>query len=455
MAKRLVSTVAFSVSADLWTSEAKDHYLGCAAHFIDESVAFHTVFVGVHTISGHADHAAVVTALKFMFQKLGIDLEEQVRSRKLFAMISDGGGNLRLAAQDLKTRHERCAAHAINNVVQTCLKAEPWKGLVDKCAAVVQRFHKSCVAMSALREQMAKGGSAFESLVDRNDTRWNSTYHMVKRLREVQPAIVQARASLGDAAAAELTTADFVLLLALEDVLAPFENVTKLLEYKGSHLGGLQYEVFDTLAKKCVAGEGELDVLVQLKAALRSGIIQKWNEVLGTSVVPAMTLLDPRTKNLEFLSDKKKRMEVEAKGKSVVGELVLGHPWDDDELPKKKRAVQFIPSDTGFAAMLAHILPSAPCPAGTTHVPLSEQFEREYVLYRAEAQTPPTEDPFAWWKSLRHRYPLLFGAFCMLFSAPVECERIFSEAGLLAGGTRSSLGRDTVDNILTVRRNCE
>jgi len=92
---------AFSVSVDLWTSAAKDHCVGCAAHLVDKNWETKTVFVGIRALPERADHMNITSALTDLFQKIGIDLGAAARDGHLFSLASDGGGNLRCCADQL------------------------------------------------------------------------------------------------------------------------------------------------------------------------------------------------------------------------------------------------------------------------------------------------------------------------------------------------------------------
>jgi hypothetical protein len=309
---------------------------------------------------------------------------------------------------------------------------------------------------------MEKLKYTFENLIDRNDTRWNSTYYMVDRLCDARAAVLQAQNSLATpgAAAVELLESEFDHLKGMRDVLRPFENATKVLEYNDRHCGGLLYQVFEGLMGKCNPSSCDPEPVAALKLSLRALTSTKWNEIVGTNRLNAVLLLDPRTKSLGFISDKKKRLEVEVSARNQLREILLVPDSSDPEAepPAKKRAIG--PTDP-FSIMLADLLPATATRIDTTprtSPTLAEQLQRELALYSAEPLASPFECPLEWWDRMSERYPLLAKGARLAFSAPsaaVECERIFSEAGLLTGSIRSAMSGDTADDILFVRRNME
>ena len=69
------------------------------------------------------------------------------------------------------------------------------------------------------------------------DTRWNSSYYMVERFLKVKPAVAITLASkFGKHANVEFLSKDWHLMEQTQNLLAPFEKATRMLQLKDSNI---------------------------------------------------------------------------------------------------------------------------------------------------------------------------------------------------------------------------
>ena len=64
----------------------------------------------------------------------------------------------------------------------------------------------------------------------------------------------------------------------------------------------------------------------------------------------------------------------------------------------------------------------------------------------------------AWWSTNHKNYPLLASLARIVLCVPgsqIECERVFSEAGLITAGLRNRLGVENLDMLVFISRNAD
>jgi hypothetical protein len=93
---------------------------------------------------------------------------------------------------------------------------------------------------------------------------------------------------------------------------------------------------------------------------------------------------------------------------------------------------------------------------------LSVRVRNELTLFRAACQRIPSDpsqtSPLEWWSDNFHRFPTLSELARLIFSIPgsqIECERIFSAAGLITSGLRNRLGVENLDMLVNIQNNAD
>ena len=86
--------------------------------------------------------------------------------------------------------HIGCVAHTINLGTQRGLQVKQLETLLGRIRRVVTYFHKSSTATTILKSKQAILEIPQHKLIMDVSTRWNSTYDMLERFLEQQPAII-------------------------------------------------------------------------------------------------------------------------------------------------------------------------------------------------------------------------------------------------------------------------
>ena len=175
---KLNASSTVCLTTDIWTSRASQGYMTVTCHFIDESWLLKTFVLETFHLST-SQSAQNITA-----ELIRIAKEWEI-SDKVVALVTDNAANAVAAARLTGWTHIPCFAHSLNLIVKDALGADPsLVALKKKCKDIVTFFHHSCKASDKLREVQKQLGITEKKLIQDVDTRWNSTFYMLKRILE-------------------------------------------------------------------------------------------------------------------------------------------------------------------------------------------------------------------------------------------------------------------------------
>ena len=171
-----------------------------------------------------------------------------------------------------------------------------------------------------------------------------------------------------------------------------------------------------------------------------------------TSTATIATALDPRFRQLGFLSEENK-----SRTKAELRRLALGvatAPRDGDgdepeiaEPPAKKKCNE---------SKLAKLLEDEEPDCNSTTSCLSSDIEAEVLLYTSSRPVPLNADPLEWWSGHYSDYPhlaVLARRFLCIPATSVPAERVFSAAGIIVNKLRCSLQHNNVDALIFLQKN--
>lgn len=180
-----------SLTADMWTSINQEAFLGITIHYID--LNWHLCNFLLDIIPFNARHTGVNIA-----QGIRRVLGEFNISNKIIALTTDNEAAMLVCGRELAESfddqfssmtfaHYRCVAHVLNLGVKKGL--EIISDSVNKVHQLMTKIKNSTILCNELRDMCdAKKIKYLKPILD-VDTCWNSTYYMLKRFEELQPAL--------------------------------------------------------------------------------------------------------------------------------------------------------------------------------------------------------------------------------------------------------------------------
>lgn len=141
------------------------------------------------------------------------------------AIVTDNAAVMLKVAEIVKLRHLPCFAHTLNLVYKdTCNQLE-FKELMDKCKQIVRYFKHSTLASDQLKAAQKSLNKPELKLLQEIETRWNSLFYMIERLRKVRDEVTLV-INQNSRAPPNLSAEEYTLLEEVEKILDPLEACT-------------------------------------------------------------------------------------------------------------------------------------------------------------------------------------------------------------------------------------
>ena len=181
-----------SLTADMWSSVNREAFLGLTIHYVDSEWHLRNFLLDIIPFS--ISHSGMNIAQEIMRV-----LNEFNIFDKVIALTTDNesamlvcGRNIMMALDSefssMTFSHYRCAAHVLNLGVKQGL--ELVSSSVRKARELMVKIKNSTQICDELRLLCdIKKIKYLKPLLD-VETRWNSTYYMLKRLEQLEPALV-------------------------------------------------------------------------------------------------------------------------------------------------------------------------------------------------------------------------------------------------------------------------
>ena len=296
-----------AISLDAW-SQFHNGYLGINCHYIDSS--WKRKIYNLSCISFNQSHTSEHIILKVKEVLEDFNITDKVK----FA-LRDNAQNMVSAFLGSGIKGIGCLSHSL----QLCIKNEIFSmksvaTLLKKCKDVCSFANRSTNFYTEFKRQqfcqMGLGEAECLNLPHSDtDTRWNSSYYMVERFLKVKPAVASTLASkFGKDANVEFLSKDWHLMEQIQNLLAPFEKATRMLQLKDSNISCF-VPIVTTIINELKDVKETDDGIKTMKKNLLENMNKRFGEIENQDNLVLATYLNPRYKHLFFrYSDTKPRV---------------------------------------------------------------------------------------------------------------------------------------------------
>ncbi|CAI6371303.1 unnamed protein product [Macrosiphum euphorbiae] len=208
-----------SLTCDLWSSRANESFLTVTCHFIDKDYKIHCTVLSTNKMDINHTSENIATEINLIIKDWDI-------VNKVVTIVTDNASSMIKACQILKIRHLPCFAHTLNLVVQDSLKLKEVDCVIKKCKSLVTYFKNSNIATHKLITEQENQNKKPLKVIQEVPTRWNSMYHMIKRILELKNDITIVLLRMPNAPTV-LNLEDSLGLQDLIEILSCFDDATK------------------------------------------------------------------------------------------------------------------------------------------------------------------------------------------------------------------------------------
>jgi hypothetical protein len=500
--KGLVCDVnSLCVMFDSWTDKYKARpYFAVRVSFVKDW-KFYIVTLSCQVVLHHTGEALSDHVMKVLGQYVA-------EPKKLFlTTCHDGAANVVKASRLLKSEHfQHCLGHALHLLLVTdgIHSIEDLTVLLQKCRDIVTSLHFKgalieneidgvndkklidsfvrVVELIDLEQQFplddvddpeAQPQPAHESssgvrVTHRHETlkqyvctRWNSYLNMIQSILDLKHEVQNALKKSGNAHLC-LYENEISLLEELSQFLQPFQELTELVSGAGAVLS-LQPLMKVKIKKLCSENRTDDQTIKDLKKQVLRNIEKRLPE---SDTVKIFQILDHETRTCYSAQEAVRLLmsaatRVQAKGIALAASLSSPplesstHSGADSPTTKRRKKKQELLNE-----IRAEAAESAADNGGTSttaDASLRDQLEREVSTYFAIMPAASfQDDALSFWKEHCQILPLLSRLAKIYLgisaaSVPVEC--LFSTAGIIMNGKRSSLKPDKLDKIVFLHNN--
>lgn len=360
-----------ALTMDGWTSKAHRKYLTITVHFI-EDWQLKTFVLNTKRLFFKRDAGA-------QREILSDTVSEWRLKGRIVAVVSDNERTsccaIEGALPELGNASHliRCACHTLQLAVRSAMELCEVQKAIQAARDVAIVFHASTKWGDLLEDQARKAGLSHHRAILDVPTRWNSTLAMLRRLVSLRKAldacfVTDECLSTSEHHPRPLHYGDYVIMEELIGILRPFEEATKALEGDSYVTLSMVYPVFGALKRGVLRiTETDSEFVQNVKSILTKDLMSHWQEKLDGSVPLLATFLDPRFRELPFLTEEENRgMQQQFCDEACrVVELSMRVMPDPEELSTMQPVTEELPSAyepgrTSFQELLDIVMSAAP-----------------------------------------------------------------------------------------------
>ncbi|XP_045074059.1 E3 SUMO-protein ligase ZBED1-like [Coregonus clupeaformis] len=440
-----------AITTDGWTSCSNQGYVTITSHHIDPEWKMKT-FVLLTRVLNEA-HTG---------KNIGTLLREACMEWKIYdknpAIVTDNARNMIVAGAEAQfSPHITCFAHTLNLASQKGLGWTVLPGCWGKCENLLDIFTAARLHVTPYRKNKLMDLPK-QKLIQDIITRWNSSFEMLERFLEQQPAIMATLMSkdLRKGVTDVGTLSDIANMDDIVQLMGPVKMATTVMCEEDQPTLSVIAPLQAKLLKHLQPCEDDSTLVAEIKRVMASDLSTRYR---GTQdALNIASALDPRFKELPYL-EKEDREQVYTK---LVFEAEVSHQMqamgnqEEDEGSSSTKL-------SGFNEETTAPNESPPCKKKALDALFGDSFTQrerkstsetaraEVLKYRAKDALPLTENAMKWWRSQEKELPVLSTLAKRYLCIPgtsVPAEHVFSTAGDMVNAQRSVLQPDHVDQLI-------
>ena len=436
------------LDAHLWEHSSGRKYLTISAHLVDSSwklrrfVLSTTTLEDCHSLEGFS--GAITKSL----------LDFGIIENRVMGVVCNENNFVKGEGEDSFQAPVWTTLQCINKTLKRFIDEGFGVPEIAQTLAKARKFIAHLQQNHHLTEELEKYHHANAALPPKNVViddphEFASTYNMIDTFLQQRQAICMLLAFTCLDSDTTPTDEDWSLLADLFTTLGPFKVAFDFFNSTEDVTVSSVYPILTGLVHKLDAADPDVcDAVKNFKCSLLTNLNQKWKlpagvfEEFEADMMVIATALDPRFKNLKFLSAEK------AQGIwRNIHELVQSHGISDmrqaaSSPPMEKRQRQSLYGD-----LLEYDSDAEPIDTPV------DKIQREINSYQSERRPDRDSDPLIWWKTHQNTFPML-----ATLAARYLCQQCISTPPELSNGTesnklKSNADLETVDQMILLHSN--
>ncbi|CAH2090111.1 unnamed protein product [Euphydryas editha] len=336
-------------------------------------------------------------------------LDQWKLREKVTAIVTDNAAVMLKVAEIIKLRHLPCFAHTLNLVYKDACNQPGLKEIIDKCKQIVRYFKHSTLASDQLKDAQKSLNKPELKLLQEVETRWNSLFYMLERLRNVREEVTLV-INQNSRAPPNLSAEEYTLLEEIEKILDPLEACTI----------AISGEMYPTISLIIPLIKGLSLEIAKLEKEILSDFSKNFIQLIKDSInkrlksyeirSPCMiaTMLNPHFKKLGF------------KTVSDCERAIAAIQREHSSYLRSSSTVDAI-------------------------VDIRQYVEKPII--------PNTEFPIEYWNHSENSLKVIALKYLCIPATSTPAERIFSKAGLIMTDRRSRLSSEHLNELLFINQN--
>lgn len=441
------------LTADLWTSRANESYLAVTGHFITEEFELKTILLDCSNFEDSHTSENIQSVLNDVMSKYELTLN------KINFIVTDNAANIQRAVTNIGWKHYGCYGHTLNLILQNAITREQTlQSVLDKVKKIVRFFKKNSTALEKLLKAQTNDqpNCVPKRLIQEVPTRWNSSFHMIRRFVELEHCIRSTVAVIRKDLPI-ITNEEWLLLAEVTKILKPFEDATESMSGEKYMTGSSVIVMTRCLISSCdkLLDEEFCDVSKELIYTLRTGLITRFSNLERSGTFSVCTFLDPRYK-LAVFSDENEIINTKKRVQDLVSGIIA------QERAREEAPVSASEDHNADKFSPWTILNEIVGKKQNVGTPVSKAI-KEIDGYLNDDLLPVFTGttwncPLEWWRKHKFTYPYLaklLKRYGNIMATSVPCERIFSKTGLIINDRRTRLTTSKVNQLVSLNVNLD